>query len=506
MTLARQTAEERHGELGAAARGGIVSLLGAAASAGFGFLLVLVVARLLGVHDSGVLLQTIAVFMITVAVVRLGLDTVAMWLLPRLRVRDPAAVPAALAAILLPSLVAPCVVVAAWLALVTILQAPVLGAEVDAAVSAAAPFLPFASLMMVAVAATRAFGSVVPFNVIQNIAVPASRVLVIPAVILGGGAAVASGVAWAAVFVPAAVISVVILLRMSRRAQGGPPLLARPDRHMVRQVAGFGLPRTVSAAAEQANVWLAVILVGVLLDAAAAGAYGSAARFVAAGLIVSTALRVTVAPRFSSLLASGETTAVGHLYAVTARWVLLFGSPIYVVLAVNATTVLRWLGDGFDEAAAAMVILCLGSTLMLAAGNVQSLLLMSGGSGWAAVNRLIALGSMVVAVLLLVPRFGVSGAAVAWTIGTSLDVALAAIQVRRRTGISLDLMPVVAVVAVVLLSVGGPCLLAVVLLGQTWSGLLVGVAAAACCLSIACWVGRRPLHIGELTAVFRRST
>jgi O-antigen/teichoic acid export membrane protein len=481
----------------------MVSLVGAAASAGFGFLLVLLVARLLGVHDSGVLLQTIAVFMIAVAVVRLGLDTVAMWLLPRLRVRDPAAVPAALTAILLPSLVAPCVVVVAWLALVAVRQDPVLGAEVDTAVSAAAPFLPFASLMMVAVAGTRAFGSVVPFNVIQNIAVPASRVVVIPAVVLAGGAAVASGVAWAAVFVPAAVISVVILLR---RAQGGPPLLARPDRHLLRLVAGFGLPRTVSAAAEQANLWLAVILVGVLLDAGAAGAYGSAARFVAAGLIVSTAFRVTVAPRFSSLLAAGETTAVGHLYAVTARWVLLFGAPIYVALAVNATTVLRWLGDGFDEAATAMVILCLGSTLMLAAGNVQSLLLMSGGSGWAAVNRLIALGSMVVAVLLLVPQFGVTGAAVAWTIGTCLDVALAAIQVHRRTGISLDLLPVLAVAAVVVLSVGGPCLLAVVLLGQNWAGLLVGVAAAACCLALACWIGRRPLHIGELTAVFRRST
>lgn len=501
--MTERTAEETSGELGAAARGGLVSLVGAAASAGSGFLLVVVLARLLGVSDSGVVLQAIALFMIAVAVVRLGLDTVAMWLLPRLRVQDPARVPAALTAILVPSFVVPCAVAGAWYVLVALRSGPLLGAEVDDAVGAVAPFLPFASLMMVAVTATRAFGSVLPFNVVQNIAVPVSRLLVVPLAVAAGGAAVASAWAWAAVFVPAAVVSVWLLLRGARRARPGGPLLGRPDRSLVRQVAGFGLPRTVSAAAEQANLWLAVILIGVLLDAGAAGAYGSAARFVAAGLIVSTAARVAVAPRFSALLAAGEAEAVGRLYAVTARWVLLFGSPIYVALAVFAPTVLRSLGEGFDDATAAMVVLCLGSTVMLAAGNVQSLLLMSGGSGWAAVNRLTAVAAMVLGIVLLVPELGLTGAAVAWVAGMTLDVTLAAVQVRRRTGIALDLLPTIAVVGLVAGCVGAPCLVAVGLLGQTWPGVAAGVAAAAACLVLACWAGRRPLHVGDLVSVFR---
>ncbi|UMG91343.1 polysaccharide biosynthesis C-terminal domain-containing protein [Nocardioides sp. TF02-7] len=296
-----------------------------------------------------------------------------------------------------------------------------------------------------------------------------------------------------------------MLLRGVRRHHPGLPLLARPDRRLVRKVAGFGLPRTVSAAAEQANLWLAVILVGALLDADAAGAYGSAARFVAAGMIVSTAARVAVAPRFSALLAAGDTAAVAHLYAVTARWVLLFGSPVYIALGVNAPTVLRWLGDGFDEAALSMLVLCLGSSVMLAAGNVQSLLLMSGGSGRAAVNRVLAVATMTVGTVLLVPWLGMVGAAVAWVVGTLLDVALAAVHVRRLTGISLDLLPVAAVAATVAGCVGGPCLLAVLVLGAGWPALLAGTAVAAGCLAAACWVGRRPLHVGELASVFRRT-
>jgi hypothetical protein len=129
---------------------------------------------------------------------------------------------------------------------------------------------------------------------------------------------------------------------------------------------------------------------------------------------------------------------------------------------------------------------------------------MSGGSGWAAVNRLLALTAMVVATLLLVPRIGMDGAAVAWVIGTVVDVALAAIQVRRRTGIALDLLPTLAVVGLVVSCVGAPCLLAVVVLGQTWPAVALGAAGAAACLLVACWVGRRPLHLGEFTSVFRR--
>jgi O-antigen/teichoic acid export membrane protein len=167
--------------------------------------------------------------------------------------------------------------------------------------------------------------------------------------------------------------------------------------------------------------------------------------------------------------------------------------------------VLRWLGEGFDDATVPMVILCLGSSVMLAAGNVQSLLLMSGGSGWAAVNRLVAVTTMAVGIVVLVPWLGMTGAAVAWVLGTMLDVTLAAVQVRRRTGIALDLGPVLGVVGVVLLAVGGPCALAVLVLGDGWPALGTGVAAAALCLVAACWIGRRPLHLGELASVFRRT-
>ena len=306
-------------------------------------------------------------------------------------------------------------------------------------------------------------------------------------------------------FLPAALAAAWVLFRMaSAVTPEGAPRLAVPSLALARRAAAFGLPRTVSAIAEQVSLWMAVVLVGVLVDSSAAGAYGAAARFVGAGVIVATAVRIAVAPRFSGLLGQGRIDEVRELYSVSARWVLLFGAPIYLLLAVNAPTVLGWLGEGFAQAEAAMVVLCLGSVALLAAGNVQSLLLMSGGSGQAAIIKLISMTALIVGTLLLVPQFGIVGAAIAWSLSTVLDQALAALQVRRSTGIALDVLPIVVLIALIAAVVGAPSLLAAWVLGPGPLALLVGTGAASLGMLGLLVLGRGPLHVDELIGAFGR--
>ena len=492
-------------ELVSAARSSVITLLGAAASAALGFALVAILARLLGAAGSGVVLQAIAIFSIAMSVTRLGSDTTAMWLLPRLRQENTSKLPAGLAAVLVPPVLVSSAVAIAWIVVVLGRQQAIFGTDVDRAVTFMAPLLPASAVMFTALAATRAFGGVKAFNLVQNLAVPAGRVVATLTVVgLGGSAVLVSGV-WAFVFLPAALAAAWVLFRLAGAVTpADAPRLATPSVDMMRRVSLFGLPRTVSAVAEQVSLWLAVVVVGVLLDASAAGAYGAAARFVGAGMIVATAVRVAVAPRFSGLLGHGRHDEVRELYSVSARWVLLFGAPIYLLLAVNAPTVLAWLGEGFEQAESAMVILCLGSVALLAAGNVQSLLLMSGGSGQAAIIKLISITVLVVGTVLLVPSFGIAGAAVAWSASTVLDQALAAIQVRRSTGIALDLWPILALIALMAGVVAGPSLLAVWVFGQGVPALVIGTGAAALGMVGLLAVGRRPLHVQELVSAFRR--
>jgi O-antigen/teichoic acid export membrane protein len=297
---------------------------------------------------------------------------------------------------------------------------------------------------------------------------------------------------------------VVLHRRLSRATRDVAHLPWLADRELRHRITSYSLPRAVSSGLEQSIVWIGILLVGIIAGSPAAGVYGTAARFVGAGVIVATALRVVVAPRFSALLGRGRGADVEQLYSVTARWILVFGSPVYVLLAVYAPTVLGWLGPGFSEGTSAMAILCLGSVVMLAAGNVQSLLLMSGGSGWAAVNKSIALAVNVGGTFALVPLIGIEGAAISWIAGMAIDTSLAAFQVRRATGIALDPAAIVGVAALVALCVGAPSWLVVLLLGQGTSSLLLGMVLSGLALCLGCYLARRPLHVSELGALFAR--
>ena len=186
----------------------------------------------------------------------------------------------------------------------------------------------------------------------------------------------------------------------------------------------FALPRTLTAGLEQALQWLDVLLVGVLAGNAASGIYGGAIRFIQAGLVVDTALRVVVSPQFSKLLHQRKMEELASLYSTASVWLVLFATPVYVLMAVFSPALMRILGEGFEAGAGVLVALCAGSVVTFMAGNIHSLLIMSGRSGWAAVNKVVVLGLNVVGNVVFIPRFGMLAAAVVWAVCMVVDAAL----------------------------------------------------------------------------------
>ncbi|MFN8195869.1 MAG: polysaccharide biosynthesis C-terminal domain-containing protein [Nocardioidaceae bacterium] len=490
-------------ELRAAARGGALTLVGSALSAALGFTFGIVLARLLGAHDSGVVVQAIAAFTIALSIGRIGADTCAVWILPPMVGSEPRRVRSTTALLLAMAVAGTGVLALGWWVVQRLAGTPESSgrAAVVSAMTATAPFLPAAAVMVVALAATRAFGGVLPFNLITNMLTPGLRVVLVVVVVLAGGGVVTVSLTWGLVWVAGAVAALAVLVRQMRAAT--PP--GWGDRPPYREVLRFSLPRAVSSALEQSVIWFDVLLVGLIAGNGPAGVYGAASRFVAAGIIVSTAVRIVVAPRFSALLAQGRLPELRQLYSVTARWILVFGAPIYLGLAIYAPTVLSWLGPGFSSGVPAMVILCLGSVVVLAAGNVQSLLLMSGRSSWAAVNKSIVLAFNVVGNLILIPRIGITGAAIVWAASMLVDTVLAAWQTHRATQVAVEVREVLRTGALVAVSVMVPAGAVAWLLGQGTVSLLVAAVLSVTGLLTMAYLDRDRLQLSELRGIRGRS-
>lgn len=485
----------------AVARSGAFSLFGAVTSAGMGFVLVVVLGRVLEPDGAGIVLQAVAAFTIALAVARAGLDTTAVWLLPRVLEDQPERLRAALRWLLLPaSAMGVLGAVGLWQVSASLTDHEPRLAD---ALLAMAAFLPFATIMTVGLAATRALGGVRPYVIIGSIGVPSLRPLLVIA-----GAAVAAGslsatLAWVAPLPAAAVITVLLLVRSVRRHERTHTRSPSSTTDLGRRVVGYALPRSVSTVLEQSMQWLDVLLVGAIAGPAAAGVYGAASRLVAAGQVLSTALRIVVAPLYSRSLGRGRPDEVRDLYTTTTTWMVLFSTPVFVAFSTYGETILGLLGPGFRSGSRALLILSVGLLTVLLAGNVQSVLLMSGRSMLAAVNKTIALAVTILGVVALVPAFGIEGAAAAWATGMVLDSSLALWQVNTTVGVRLKGGKVLLALLVSLTSVGLPAVIFRTVLGDTALGLALSLVVGSVCLAVSALMLRRHLDLDDILRLVR---
>lgn len=488
---------------GELARGGALSFVGSAVSAVMGLVLIVVLGRLLGDAGSGVVLQAVGIFTIALGVARFGMDSAAIWILPRQLDGEKHLLRSTGTFLLLISAVTGLACAAVLLAGLLVVEANAPGDPVAEALRPMVWFLPVASIMLTALSATRALGKVNAYVLVGNVALPTLRPLAIALAVGVGAGAAGAAFAWSLPLVPAAVAAVAVLLfqlrRLGERTVPGYLRSGTPRKTLL-----YALPRVVSSALEQLLIWLAVIIVGAIAGPAAAGVYGSASRFVAAGMIVDTALRVVVSPMFSRMMHREDTKELESVFRTATVWLVLFSTPVYVLLAVFAPVALSLLGDSFADGEPVLIVMCVGSIITFLAGNIHSVLLMSGRSGLAALNKAVAVGVNVALLYMLVPLWGITGAAVAWAVACALDAALASVQVRHVLGLRVSPMPGLYPMLVALVAVGLPALAFRLLLGATWLGLIASAAVGVVLFLGWCRLDRRRLHLDELRLPRRR--
>lgn len=488
----------------ALARSGALSFAGSAISAVMGLALIIVLGRSLGDAGAGVVLQAIAAFTIALGLARMGMDSTALWTLPRLaESQREMARPMSWMLLLIAAFGGLVGAVGLFVA-AALIDSSVAGSLTARTLRAIALVLPIAAVLLTALAATRALGEVTAYVLIGSVSLPALRpALVLAAVGLGGGALVA-GIVWAVPLVPAAAAALGVLVVQLRQLGPSAPLSEFRRSPLPRQAVRYAFPRMVSSTLEQLLIWIAVPIVGVLAGAAAAGVYGSAARFVAAGMVVDTALRVVVAPMFSRLIHRHDTAEIEDLHHTATIWLVLFSAPIYLLLAAFAPVALSLLGDGFSAGAAVLTIMCLGALTTFLAGNIHSVLLMSGRSGLAALNKAAAVTVNLVLLVLLVPLWGITGAAAAWAAACVLDALLATVQVRYLLRLNVSLIPGLRPLVVGLTTVAVPAMVMRGLFGATLPAAVIAGVIGAALFLIVCRLDRRHLRLDQLTLLARR--
>ncbi len=156
-----------------------------------------------------------------------------------------------------------------------------------------------------------------------------------------------------------------------------------------------------------------VLFLGALAATSQVGLYGAADRvsyFVVMPLI---ALNVIFSPVIAELHARGEHKQLANMFKIVTKWSFSLSWPIFLSCLVFHDAILGIFGAKYIAAGLVLIILAFGNLVDSGVGSVNYLLVMTGRPRVILVNTVITVVVNVTLAILLVPRYGIIGAALA---------------------------------------------------------------------------------------------
>ena len=429
------TAYARHHDVNSLAKGGTLNFVGSVVGALLTMVMIVVVTRSFGAALAGAFLEVIALFNIVIICGTLGADTgLVRFTSGALALDGRVGLGRLLGVALVP------VAALGILAIVVgLIFAPEIGRSLGGAsesetvrsmVIVLAFFVPAGSLALVILGATRGFGTMVPTVAAERVGRPAVQLVAVAAL-----TATAVGIGWLALGWGIGVLlslgAAAAWLGRLWSASGRPSVAHAVDwRVLARRFWAFSLPRAFASAFRVGVLWLDVILVGALISPTAAAIYTVATRLLQAGFMAVDAIGQTVEPLFSRLLAKDDMAGANDLYQVATSWLVAITWPLFLAVWIFAPTLLGLFGQEFVGASSVITILATSALVGSGLGPIDVLLVMSGRTMWGLWNSLAALLLNVVLNIILIPKMGLDGAAIAWAVSRVASNLLPLVEMR----------------------------------------------------------------------------
>ena len=292
----------------------------------------------------------------------------------------------------------------------------------------AAPAVLFFSLSLYMAETLRGLKRILEFTVLRFVLVYAVACAAVTTMYLSGGADAGR-----------AAVSAFVVGCAAAAAVGLPLLLRRlPDRGGVAAAVGpllvVSLPMLVSNSMGMVVQWTDVLMLGRFVSQAELGVYSIALKLAFAGAVLLNAVNAISTPKFAEIHHGQDAHELGPFVRQTTRLLMIGSLPVFVVLVLFGKPVLGLFGDEFRAGYAALVVLATGQLVSSVSGPVGNLLQMTGLERWflaiVTVAGLLNVGMN----LVLIPRFGIEGAAVASAVALAVNNGLCVLLIRGKLG------------------------------------------------------------------------
>ncbi len=250
----------------------------------------------------------------------------------------------------------------------------------------------------------------------------------LPILFYGFGALIAAGVT---------TILIRNQLRIRCRETNPPPT----ENFSFRKYLTTSFPMILSAFTQMLNSRSDIIMLGWFHSTALVGVYGVAWKVSMLSEFVISALKTIAMPKISELFWTNRETELRQMLRLSTLLIFLSGIPITLILLLFPEAILRWIGEGFEEGATVLRILALSQFIGATAGLVGAFMNMTGNQK--VFVRFVGSATAIHVVLnvILIPYFGMEGAAIGTLISTLIWNIGGAIYIYRKYRIATFLQP-----------------------------------------------------------------
>ncbi len=162
-------------------------------------------------------------------------------------------------------------------------------------------------------------------------------------------------------------------------------------------------------------------MIGYMLSAREVGIYRVATQFATLSSFAYISLNTAFESSISKLYYAGQMGELIDIYKRSTKWITIINMLIFGIYFVMSKDLMRMVGVEFVAGASALVIISLGEIINSGVGSVDSINVQTGHPQYSLYTKIIVLVSNVILNYLLIPRYGINGAAFATMIAIMLS-------------------------------------------------------------------------------------
>lgn len=181
----------------------------------------------------------------------------------------------------------------------------------------------------------------------------------------------------------------------------------------LKDMLNVSLPMMLSSSMSFIMSWTAVIMLGMFSTDAEVGIFNVASRIAVFTSITLLAINSIAAPKFAEFYGKNDIKGLGKVARQSTRLIFWTSFPILLTIFLLPDFILGFFGKDFKTGTAALLILTIGQFVNAISGSVGFILQMTGKEK-VFQNIILAAAALNIALnALLIPRYGINGAAFA---------------------------------------------------------------------------------------------